>query len=496
MKTEHQQQATIFTCPMHPEIQQDKTGDCPKCGMKLVPQQEHGQMMHEQRDGDQSMEQHHKMMRQMHESMLWTNFVSIALGVWLMSSPAMFVHGNAALIWSDIASGALIVLFAAAALSLRLELWRWGVCVVGIWLLFAPLVFWAPTATAYANDTLVGALVIALSVLIPMMPGMAHHMVMMMPGPEIPPGWSYNPSTWWQRGPIIALAFVGFFISRYLAAYQLGHIPAVWDPFFGDGTKTILESEVSRAWPISDAGLGAVAYILEALSGYMGGTTRWRSMPWMVAMFGFLVVPLGIISVVLIILQPLAVGTWCTLCLITAVAMLIMISPALDEVIAMVQFLIQSRREGKPFWRTFWVGGTLEKFEDITPPRRSALAELMSAMNWETVPWNLVVSTGLGVWIMCAPSVFGTQGAAADSDHLVGALIVTFAVIAIGEVARAARFVNILFGTWLVAAPWLLTGFTAGTQWNGIFVGVALILLSLRRGKVKERYGSWQRCLV
>ncbi len=29
---------SIFTCPMHPEIQQDHPGDCPKCGMHLVPQ--------------------------------------------------------------------------------------------------------------------------------------------------------------------------------------------------------------------------------------------------------------------------------------------------------------------------------------------------------------------------------------------------------------------------------------------------------------------------
>jgi hypothetical protein len=117
-------------------------------------------------------------------------------------------------------------------------------------------------------------------------------------------------------------------------------------------------------------------------------------------------------------------------------------------------------------------------------------------MNWETVPWNLVVSTGLGVWIMCAPSVFATQGPAADSDHLVGALIVTVAVIAIGEVARAARFLNILFGAWLAAAPWLLTGFTPAARWNGVAVGAALIFLSLPRGKVKERYGSWQRYIV
>ena len=28
--------ATKYTCSMHPEVVQDKPGDCPKCGMKLV----------------------------------------------------------------------------------------------------------------------------------------------------------------------------------------------------------------------------------------------------------------------------------------------------------------------------------------------------------------------------------------------------------------------------------------------------------------------------
>src|SRR5690554_7168505 len=28
---------TIYTCPMHPEIQQDHPGSCPKCGMALEP---------------------------------------------------------------------------------------------------------------------------------------------------------------------------------------------------------------------------------------------------------------------------------------------------------------------------------------------------------------------------------------------------------------------------------------------------------------------------
>ena len=28
---------TIYTCPMHPEIEQDHPGECPKCGMALEP---------------------------------------------------------------------------------------------------------------------------------------------------------------------------------------------------------------------------------------------------------------------------------------------------------------------------------------------------------------------------------------------------------------------------------------------------------------------------
>ncbi len=31
--------ATVYTCPMHPEVTSDKPGKCPKCGMKLVPKE-------------------------------------------------------------------------------------------------------------------------------------------------------------------------------------------------------------------------------------------------------------------------------------------------------------------------------------------------------------------------------------------------------------------------------------------------------------------------
>lgn len=225
--------------------------------------------------------------------------------------------------------------------------------------------------------------------------------------------------------------------------------------------------------------------------GFMGDKARWRTMPWMVTFFGILVVPLGVTSIVLIILQPLAVGAWCSLCLLAALAMLIMVPATLDEVVAMIQFLIQSKREGKSLWRVFWLGGTVEgkPDADLTPFDWSH--PLGMFQTWVSSNWNLLMSAGLGVWLMFAPWIFQTTGRAADSDHLVGALIVTFGAIAIGEVARAVRFLNILFGAWLILAGLVLAGFNTSALANSIVVGIAVVLLSLPRGTTRGSYGSW-----
>ena len=54
---------------------------------------------------------------------------------------------------------------------------------------------------------------------------------MAKPDRDIPLGWSYNPSTWLQRMPIIVLAILGFAIAGYLSLYQLRVISEVWEPF-------------------------------------------------------------------------------------------------------------------------------------------------------------------------------------------------------------------------------------------------------------------------
>ncbi len=486
-----------------PNPQNQEAKDSNKTEMSGMSAEEHAKMVQSDADDEKSPAMSHGSMSEMsgmsgtgHGDMMWREslwacFVNLLLGAWLITSPFTFGYQSRGMTWSDVVSGLLVIVFSLFAASRRFNAYaRWAVCFVGIWLLFAPLVFWSPTAAGYLNDTLVGGLLIAFSVLVTMMPGMD---MSVMDGADVPPGWSYNPSSWLQRAPIILLALVGFLASRYMAAYQLGHITSIYDPFFGDGTRRVLESDVSKMFPISDAGLGALAYMVEILMGFMGDKARWRTMPWMVTFFGILVVPVGTVSVILIILQPLAVGAWCSLCLLAGIAMLAMIPATLDEVVAMIQFLIQSKREGKPLWRTFWFGGTVEgkKDDGLTPfDWSNPLAMLQT---WLVSNWNLLISAAFGVWLMFAPWMFQTTGRAADSDHLVGALIVTFAVIAMAEVGRTVRFINILFGAWLIIAPFLLSGFTTNALVSDLIAGVLVILLSFRRGKIGGKYGSFER---
>ena len=472
------------------------------------------------------MREHMQGMRRMHFDMLWVHFLNILLGLWLATSP--FVFGtfgedtfreavlrvteerglwdpalrSALTAWSDLISGLLIMIFGALSLSRRFSWAAWANTAVGIWLLFAPLIFWAPSAAVYANDTFVGALVITFAILVPMMPGMSHEG--MMDPSDMPPGWTYSPSTYLQRLPIIALGAIGFVIARVLAAYQLGHIDGVWEPFFaGDaarnGTEFIITSDVSKAWPIADGGLGATSYMFEVLMGVMGGRARWRTMPWMVLLFGIVVVPLGVVSIYFIIIQPIVIGTYCTLCLLAALAMLIMIPYAVDELVAMGQFLVLNTRRGRPFWRSFFMGDALpgsgtDERPGFDVPAGQLVADSARGVN---LPWTLVASAALGLWLMFSRLVFGTEPPMADSDHLVGALVITVAVIAMAEVARPLRFINVAFGLWLVAAPWLLAGDGAVAAVASVIAGVLLIGLSLPRGtRSREHYGGWDRYIL
>lgn len=173
---------------------------------------------------------------------------------------------------------------------------------------------------------------------------------------SVPPGWSYNPSTWGERLWLVGVAVLGFGVSGYLALYQYGLLEDVWEPLFGRDSEKVLHSFLSTLLPVPDAALGAAAYALDAVTGVIGRQDRWRSMPWMVILFGLAVGPLGLVSVLLVIAQPAVLHAWCTLCLFSALISLIMIGPAMDEVLASLQFLRRCSQKKTPVWDVFWHG--------------------------------------------------------------------------------------------------------------------------------------------
>lgn len=98
----------------------------------------------------------------------------------------------------------------------------------------------------------------------------------------IPPGWNYNPSAWSERLPLVGIAMLGFFIAGYLSLFQLKLFDHVWEPFFGNGSRKILTSGISKALPVPDALLGTIGYLADAVSGILGGEKKWKTQPWIV----------------------------------------------------------------------------------------------------------------------------------------------------------------------------------------------------------------------
>ncbi|MBY0529552.1 MAG: vitamin K epoxide reductase family protein [Rhabdochlamydiaceae bacterium] len=414
--------------------------------------------------------------------------VTVALGLWMLAVTLTFDPMSNPIYYSNIVSGILLICFGIASLSPQ-RIWSgWCVGLIGFWLQISPLVFWAPCSSTYLNDTFVGLVLIVISFLLTegkeKTGSVADH---------YPTGWSFNPSGWILRIPTVALAMLCWFFSRYMAAYQLGYIDHMWDPIFKDGTLDVITSKISRDFPVSDAGLGALSYTLEAMLGWQGKQDRWYSMPWLVLIFGFLVVPVGAVSIILIILQPVAVGAWCSWCLATAAIMLVMILLTAPEFVATIQLLIESVRSGKSFWHVVWRGDASKERRNQVKVKRASSRKVAVGV---TMPWNLVVTTLLGIWLMMAPSIFKTKGDIATVQYIAGPLLIAFSVAAMAEVFRAVRFVNVLLGLILIGAFWLWPEAAMDARINALIVGLATLVVSFRRGPVVERYGMWEKFII
>jgi Cu+-exporting ATPase len=97
----------IYTCPMHPEVQQVGPGDCPKCGMALEP------MMPtlDEDDGGELRAMAHRF---------WTLF-ALALPVFLLAMGSHLIgwHPSAPMVWIEALLSTVVVLWGGAPFFVR-----------------------------------------------------------------------------------------------------------------------------------------------------------------------------------------------------------------------------------------------------------------------------------------------------------------------------------------------------------------------------------------
>ena len=100
-----------------------------------------------------------------------------------------------------------------------------------------------------------------------------------------------------------------------------------------------------------------------------------------------------------------------------------------------------------------------------------------------------LVNAALGVWLLAAPGLLGYEGPARINHLIVGPLVASFAVMAYAEVLRELRWLNLVFGAWLVLSPLLLPHDHLALA-AGVTTGMAITLLALVQGALKHNTGG------
>jgi len=138
-----------------------------------------------------------------------------------------------------------------------------------------------------------------------------------------------------RRPVVVVLALVGCGVATVLTLFQVGVLDSVWEPFFGDGSRRVLTSALSRALPVPDAALGAVAYLAEAVLTALGRPDR----PKVVLAAAVVAAGLGLAALGLVAAQVFPVGAVCmqyqgsaALSLIIAALVLPELRPAVERV--------------------------------------------------------------------------------------------------------------------------------------------------------------------
>ena len=108
--------------------------------------------------------------------------------------------------------------------------------------------------------------------------------------------------------------------------------------------------------------------------------------------------------------------------------------------------------------------------------------------------WAQLASLGIGLWLIVAPAVLDYGGIGATTHRIAGPIAAAVATIAMAEVVRGLRWLNLVTGLCVAAAPSVL-GFVGAAAVNSATAGALLMLVAPQGAAVAGRYGGGWRAL-
>jgi hypothetical protein len=141
-------------------------------------------------------------------------------------------------------------------------------------------------------------------------------------------------------------------------------------------------------------------------------------------------------------------------------------------------------KEAKHFWQTFWHGIHIEE-------KKSKFLKQSFGI---TLPWNLLLLIILGIWLIIS-AYYINSGFLVNVHYILGPLIAFISLISCAEVFRAMRFLNLLFGVILLVTVWFHHEISLLLVFHNLLLGFLICFLPFPKGKVLEKYGSWQRLI-
>lgn len=106
-----------------------------------------------------------------------------------------------------------------------------------------------------------------------------------------------------------------------------------------------------------------------------------------------------------------------------------------------------------------------------------------------------LAAAAFGIWLMAAPAVLGYTGVAQVIDRIAGPIIATLALIAVSECTRGLRWANVAVASALILSP-LWFDYARAAALNSVATGVAVVVLSSLRSRVRSSFGGGWRVLL